>query len=112
MFLPTGLQAPGTLRSLQSRRILTAWREQLRQAGISIEREVDWDEGGRSIYFRDPAGNVVEAGPSNHMGWRLGILTQMTPPNNALQRTRPLRCDLGCFARESFFHRLRRSRST
>jgi catechol 2,3-dioxygenase-like lactoylglutathione lyase family enzyme len=42
---------------------LDAWREQLRQAGVPIEREVDWDEGGRSIYFRDPAGNVVELAP-------------------------------------------------
>ena len=42
---------------------LDAWRRQLRQAGVSIEMEVDWDEGGRSIYFRDPAGNVVELAP-------------------------------------------------
>ena len=42
---------------------LDAWREQLRQAGVSIEREVDWDEGGHSFYFRDPAGNVVELAP-------------------------------------------------
>ena len=42
---------------------LDAWRQQLRKAGVSIEREVDWDEGGRSIYFRDPAGNVVELAP-------------------------------------------------
>ena len=42
---------------------LDAWREQLRQAGVSIEREVDWDEGGHSIYLRDPAGNVVELAP-------------------------------------------------
>jgi len=42
---------------------LDAWREQLRQAGITIEREVDWDEGGHSFYFRDPAGNVVELAP-------------------------------------------------
>ena len=42
---------------------LDAWRQQLAIAGVSIEREVDWDEGGRSIYFRDPAGNVVELAP-------------------------------------------------
>ncbi|HZD08763.1 MAG TPA: VOC family protein, partial [Candidatus Limnocylindrales bacterium] len=29
------------------------WREQLRQAAIQIEGEIDWPEGGRSIYFRD-----------------------------------------------------------
>lgn len=31
----------------------------LRDAGVEIEREVDW-ERGRSMYFRDPAGNSVE----------------------------------------------------
>ena len=31
----------------------------LREKGIEIEREIDW-EGGRSVYFRDPAGNSVE----------------------------------------------------
>jgi len=47
---------------------LNAWREQLRQAGVPIEREVDWDEGGHSIYFRDPAGNVVELAPPTLWG--------------------------------------------
>lgn len=47
---------------------LPAWREQLRRAGVSIEREVDWDEGGRSIYFRDPAGNSVELAPPTIWG--------------------------------------------
>jgi catechol 2,3-dioxygenase-like lactoylglutathione lyase family enzyme len=47
---------------------LDAWRGQLRQAGVSIEKEVDWDEGGRSIYFRDPAGNVVELAPPTIWG--------------------------------------------
>ena len=47
---------------------LDAWREQLRQAGVPIEREVDWDEGGHSIYFRDPAGNNVELAPPTIWG--------------------------------------------
>ena len=46
---------------------LPAWREQLRQAGVPIEREVG-DESGRSIYFRDPAGNVVELAPPTCWG--------------------------------------------
>ena len=25
-----------------------------------IEKEVEWPKGGRSLYFRDPAGNSVE----------------------------------------------------
>ena len=47
---------------------LPAWRDQLRRAGVSIEREVDWDEGGHSIYFRDPAGNSVELAPPTVWG--------------------------------------------
>jgi catechol 2,3-dioxygenase-like lactoylglutathione lyase family enzyme len=38
---------------------LEDWRERLRNAGVSVEQEVEWN-GGRSVYFRDPAGNSVE----------------------------------------------------
>src|SRR5438552_1439 len=37
-----------------------AWRRLLQGHGVSIEKEVEWPKGGRSIYFRDPAGNSVE----------------------------------------------------
>jgi catechol 2,3-dioxygenase-like lactoylglutathione lyase family enzyme len=37
-----------------------AWRKQLQGHGVSIEQEVDWPKGGKSFYFRDPAGNLVE----------------------------------------------------
>jgi catechol 2,3-dioxygenase-like lactoylglutathione lyase family enzyme len=47
---------------------LNAWREQLREAGVPIELEMDWEEGGRSIYFRDPAGNIVELAPPTLWG--------------------------------------------
>jgi len=47
---------------------LNAWRKQLREAGIPVELEMDWEEGGRSIYFRDPAGNVVELAPPTLWG--------------------------------------------
>ena len=36
------------------------WRERLTRAGVEIETEITWPNGGRSIYFRDPAGNSVE----------------------------------------------------
>ena len=39
---------------------LDAWRKTLQDHGVSIEQEVQWPKGGRSIYFRDPAGNAVE----------------------------------------------------
>jgi catechol 2,3-dioxygenase-like lactoylglutathione lyase family enzyme len=40
-----------------------AWQTRLAQAGIAIERIVDWEQGRRSIYFRDPAGNSIELAP-------------------------------------------------
>ncbi|HXG07536.1 MAG TPA: hypothetical protein VNI77_09460 [Nitrososphaera sp.] len=27
---------------------------------ITIEREVNWNDSAKSLYFRDPAGNLVE----------------------------------------------------
>ena len=41
----------------------SAWRERLAGAGVAIEREVQWPDGHRSVYFRDPAGNSVELAP-------------------------------------------------
>jgi catechol 2,3-dioxygenase-like lactoylglutathione lyase family enzyme len=38
-------------------------REQLRAHGVVIESEVEWSDGKHSLYFRDPAGNVVEFAP-------------------------------------------------
>jgi catechol 2,3-dioxygenase-like lactoylglutathione lyase family enzyme len=39
---------------------LDAWRQTLREKNVDIEKEVAWPRGGKSIYFRDPAGNSVE----------------------------------------------------
>jgi catechol 2,3-dioxygenase-like lactoylglutathione lyase family enzyme len=39
---------------------LDAWRKLLRSHGVTIEKEVEWPRGGKSLYFRDPAGNSVE----------------------------------------------------
>lgn len=39
---------------------LSAWRAHLQAAGIAITSEVVWDRGGRSLYFKDADGNVVE----------------------------------------------------
>ena len=39
---------------------LASFAASLRGRGIEIEREIEWDRGGRSIYVRDPAGNSVE----------------------------------------------------
>jgi catechol 2,3-dioxygenase-like lactoylglutathione lyase family enzyme len=37
-----------------------AWRKELLSRSITIESEVHWSRGGRSIYFRDPDTNLVE----------------------------------------------------
>src|SRR5262245_56919963 len=39
---------------------LDAWRQRLADHGVRVEQEVTWPRGGRSLYFRDPAGNSVE----------------------------------------------------
>jgi catechol 2,3-dioxygenase-like lactoylglutathione lyase family enzyme len=39
---------------------IAAWRKKLESLGIEIEADFTWPGGGRSIYFRDPAGNCLE----------------------------------------------------
>lgn len=39
---------------------LPAWEERLLQSGIAIEARMNWSRGGKSIYFRDPEGHVLE----------------------------------------------------
>ena len=36
------------------------WREHLSKHNVAIEKDVDWGQGGHSVYFRDPAGNSIE----------------------------------------------------
>ena len=49
---------------------LSEWREHLKSQGIAIETEVTWDNGARSIYFRDPAGNSLEFAEPRLWGYR------------------------------------------
>lgn len=39
---------------------LDEWAKALRERGVGIEQEIEWERGGRSLYVRDPAGNSVE----------------------------------------------------
>jgi catechol 2,3-dioxygenase-like lactoylglutathione lyase family enzyme len=41
-------------------RQLAPWEERLTAHGIAIEGRMDWPRGGKSIYFRDPDGHLVE----------------------------------------------------
>lgn len=36
------------------------WRERLESRGIAVESIVEWERGGRSLYFRDPDNHCVE----------------------------------------------------
>ena len=59
--IPThGARGPGHLCFGASRDQIDRWREVLTAAGIAVESEFDWPGGGRSLYFRDPAGNSLE----------------------------------------------------
>jgi catechol 2,3-dioxygenase-like lactoylglutathione lyase family enzyme len=39
---------------------LKSWEERLAAHGIAIEGRMEWPRGGKSIYFRDPDGHLVE----------------------------------------------------
>lgn len=36
------------------------WKKLLFKNSISIEKEVEWKNKAKSLYFRDPAGNLIE----------------------------------------------------
>jgi catechol 2,3-dioxygenase-like lactoylglutathione lyase family enzyme len=57
---PHGAQGPGHVCFAASAAEIDAWRARLAAHGIAIEADFEWPGGGRSIYFRDPAGNSVE----------------------------------------------------
>lgn len=39
---------------------LEAWEDRLAAKGVAVESKVRWPRGGRSIYFRDPDGHLLE----------------------------------------------------
>ncbi|KRB58736.1 bleomycin resistance protein [Rhizobium sp. Root708] len=47
---------------------LDAMADRLKSAGVAIESEVTWPQGGRSIYFRDPDGNSLECAEARIWG--------------------------------------------
>ena len=57
---PHGATGPGHVCFRASADEIDAWRRRLAAQGIVIEADFEWPNGGRSIYFRDPAGNCLE----------------------------------------------------
>jgi catechol 2,3-dioxygenase-like lactoylglutathione lyase family enzyme len=39
---------------------LSAWEGILQERNIPVEARADWSRGGRSLYFRDPDGHLLE----------------------------------------------------
>ncbi|MBA3882447.1 MAG: VOC family protein [Chthoniobacterales bacterium] len=58
-----GRSGAGHLAFRASEPELEEWKRRLISASVAIEAEVDWEQGGRSLYFRDPAGNSIEFAP-------------------------------------------------
>jgi catechol 2,3-dioxygenase-like lactoylglutathione lyase family enzyme len=57
---PHGADGPGHVCFRATAAEIDVWRRRLADAGIAIESDFEWPQGGHSIYFRDPAGNSVE----------------------------------------------------
>jgi len=57
-----GATGPGHVALGVQAESLDSWRSRLEEKDVAVEREVVWPLGGRSICFRDPAGNSVELG--------------------------------------------------
>lgn len=66
---PHGARGAGHVAFSMPDAHLDDWKERLRAHGVAIESEVRWPKGGRSIYFRDPAGNCVELASPRIWGW-------------------------------------------
>jgi catechol 2,3-dioxygenase-like lactoylglutathione lyase family enzyme len=57
---PHGGHGPGHLCFRATSDEIDEWAARLTAAGVEIESVVEWPQGGRSIYFRDPSGNSLE----------------------------------------------------
>lgn len=66
---PHGARGPGHLCFAAEPPGIDPWRERLGALGIPIESEVAWPGGGRSLYFRDPAGNSLELAEARIWDW-------------------------------------------
>jgi catechol 2,3-dioxygenase-like lactoylglutathione lyase family enzyme len=55
-----GSTGPGHVCLLAEAREYDAWKQRLADRGVGLTHEQDWPRGGRSFYFKDPAGNLLE----------------------------------------------------
>jgi catechol 2,3-dioxygenase-like lactoylglutathione lyase family enzyme len=57
---PHGARGPGHLCFRAGAKEIEEWKDRLAAMGVAVEADFEWPAGGRSIYFRDPAGNSIE----------------------------------------------------
>lgn len=57
---PHGAKGEGHVCFRATAEQIAAWKRRLEGRGVGIEADFEWPNGGRSIYFRDPAGNCLE----------------------------------------------------
>ncbi len=55
-----GARGPGHICFPATAAEIEHWKAHLEAKGVAIEADFEWPAGGRSIYFRDPAGNSIE----------------------------------------------------
>jgi len=55
-----GARGPGHVAFSMADDEIGTWKERLAGHGVPIESDYTWPNGGRSLYFRDPAGNSIE----------------------------------------------------
>ncbi|KAJ9660016.1 hypothetical protein H2201_007121 [Coniosporium apollinis] len=48
--------------AVKDREDVAKWEEALKERGVQIMGTMDWEKGGRSVYFADPDGHVGEIG--------------------------------------------------
>lgn len=70
---PHGTEGIGHIAFLATSEELPAWRAHLAKHQIPITSEVNWKEGGTSLYLNDPAGNVVELAPPTLWGFNKNV---------------------------------------
>lgn len=57
---PHGASGSGHVCFRASGEEIAEWKSHLETHGVEIEADFGWPGGGRSIYFRDPAGHCLE----------------------------------------------------
>jgi catechol 2,3-dioxygenase-like lactoylglutathione lyase family enzyme len=73
---PHGAFGPGHLAFGILEADFPAWSEWLKRHGVAVEKVIEWPGGGRSLYFRDPAGNSLELATPMIWGIHEGTLRE------------------------------------